>query len=786
MITRLLALTVLLAPSSAVADDVPVKSPGKIPAEQVEFFEREVRPLLVKHCFECHSAKSKPLQGGLRLDTRDGTRQGGESGRVIVPGKPGESLLIDAVRHDGIEMPPKRKLPIREIRIFERWVALGAPDPRTGGPSISAVSPDSPQARAWWAFRPFTASDPRLDNDSWSRNRIDPFVLARLRDARLEPSSEADRRTLARRLSFDLAGLAPAPADVDQFVADTSPGAYERLVARLLASPAYGEHWGRFWLDKARYADALPGFEGSTAHPWRYRDWVVDALNADAGYDDFVKRQLATDLMASTGSDDLAALGFFGLSPSYWKDLKLDISLVRETVAKELEERVDTFGRTFLGLTLACSRCHDHKFDPISNRDYYAIGGVLMSSRPVDRPLAGDDVWLPIREAREQVRNLSVSLAKMKEQLPKTAENKKKFKEVEQQIATIRKSAEFASGTIMVRAVEDASIHVVPDGPARNRIEFRRGEPRDLHIHIRGNPMRKGPLVARRFLEVLTRGKLRPFQKGSGRLELAEALFDDGHPLVARVIVNRIWEHHFGQGLVRTPSNLGTQGQKPSHPGLLDDLARRFVENHWSLKWLHREIVGSATYRQSSRNRQEGQATDPANRLLWRFLPRRLAIEPWRDSMLQATGSLDQRLGGPAGDLGNANNRRRTLYGKIDRKTLNVILKMHDFPDPGTHSPRREPTTTPVQQLFAMNSPFLFQQADRLAGQVPIQPGQSVRSSVHTAYRALFQRAPTIDEVSLAESFLSSDQATDKKSVAARWSQYLHALLASNEFLFVD
>ena len=789
---RLLIALAMLLPVAGQADDTLVGKTGKtvqagkIPPEQAEFFEREVRPLLVKHCFECHSAKSKPLQGGLRLDTRAATRKGGESGEVLVPGQPEESLLIDAVRHDSIKMPPKKKLLPREIRTFERWVAMGAPDPRIGGPSLSAVAPDSPEARAWWAFRPFTSRVPSPPGDTWSLNRIDRFVLDRLRLGKLTPSPTADRRTLIRRLSFDLNGLAPSPEAVDRFVDDTTPGSYDRLVARLIASPAYGEHWGRFWLDKARYTDALPSFESSTANPWRYRDWVVDALNADAGYDDFVSRQLATDLMDETGPDDLAALGFFGLSPTYWKELKLDISLVRETVAKELEERVDVFSRTFLGLTLACSRCHDHKFDPISNRDYYAIGGVLMSSRPVDRPLAGNDVWLPIRKAREEVRNLTVSLAKMKEQLPKTEANKKRFKEIDEKIKQIRKSAEFASSTVMVRAVEEASIHVVPDGPARNRIEFRRGQPRDLHIHIRGNPMRKGPLVPRRFLEVLTAGKLKPFQNGSGRLELARALFDDGHPLVARVIVNRIWEQHFGHGLVRTPSNFGTQGQLPSHPGLLDDLAARFVSHDWSLKWLHREIVGSATYRQSSHNRADGQVTDPDNRLLWRASPRRLAIEPWRDAMLQVTNSLDQRLGGPAGDLGNDNNSRRTLYGKIDRKRLSVILKMHDFPDPGTHSPHRKPTTTPVQQLFAMNSPFLFQQADRLALQISGSQRQPVKSGIHAAYRVLFQRTPGADELALGERFLAGGEAASSAQINSRWSQYLHALLASNEFLFID
>ncbi len=784
---RLLFALALLGNGGVLAADKPA-SPDKIPASQVEFFERELRPLLVKHCFECHSAKSKPLQGGLRLDTRDGTRRGGESGPVLVPGKPENSRLVDALKHDGLEMPPNRKLPAREIRIFERWIALGAPDPRSGGPSVSAVAPDSPEARAWWAFRPFHSSLPRSQpnakNDNWSLGRIDRFVLDRLQHARLTPSPTADRRTLHRRLSFGITGLSPSPEQVDRFVADTEPGSIDRLVNRLLASPAYGEHWARFWLDKARYADRLPSFESSTANPWRYRDWVVNALNNNDGYDDFVRRQLATDLIDSTGPDDLAALGFFGLSPTYWKELKLDISLVRETVAKELEERVDVFGRTFLGLTLACSRCHDHKFDPISNSDYYAIGGVLISSRPVDRPLAGDDVWLPVRKAREQVRTLSVHLAKMKEQLPKTAANQKTFKDIEAKIAAIRKSTGFASNMVMVRAVEEASIHVMPDGPARNRLEYRRGQPRDLHIHIRGNPMKKGPLVPRRFLEVLNSGKLEPFQAGSGRLELANALFDDAHPLVARVIVNRAWEQHFGHGLVRTPSNFGTQGQKPSHPGLLDDLAQRFVEHDWSLKWLHKDIVSSATYRQSSQNRDDGQAADPDNRLLWRFQPQRLAIEPWRDAMLQVTQSLDQRLGGPAGDLANTADQRRTLYGTIDRKTLNVILKMHDFPDPGTHSPNRAQTTTPVQQLFAMNSPFLFQQADRLATRIHATPQQPVAPTIHRAYRVLFQRKPSPRELAIGQTFLSAgDQPQPSQDL---WSQYLHALLASNEFLYVD
>ena len=337
-----------------------------------------------------------------------------------------------------------------------------------------------------WAYqRPGRPELPRLAKPEQAANAVDHFILDRLAKLGMAPSPLAKPGQQARRVFLDLVGRPPQPGEVDDFLANPNRREYGRMVDRLLANPQYGEKWARRWLDLARYADTN-GYQGDqTRTMWPYRDWVVDALNADAGYDDFVSRQLATDLMDETGPDDLAALGFFGLSPTYWKELKLDISLVRETVAKELEERVDVFSRTFLGLTLACSRCHDHKFDPISNRDYYAIGGVLMSSRPVDRPLAGNDVWLPIRKAREEVRNLTVSLAKMKEQLPKTEANKKRFKEIDEKIKQIRKSAEFASSTVMVRAVEEASIHVVPDGPARNRIEFRHRQPRDLHIHIR-------------------------------------------------------------------------------------------------------------------------------------------------------------------------------------------------------------------------------------------------------------------------------------------------------------
>ena len=755
-----------------------------------DFFEKSVRPVLAERCYGCHSAEAKKVRGRLLLDTREGLRRGGSRGTALIPGDAESSRLIQAVRykHADLQMPPTGRLPEREIAALVRWVEMGAPDPRSdkgtrANGDFAGMSIED--GRKFWSFQPVRQLDPgTIDQSKLIERKIDAFILARLRADGLDPSPRAGRRTLVRRATFDVIGLPPTPDDVNAFVDDRSPDAYDRLVDRLLASPAYGERWARFWLDKARYADKLLyEFLNIKSSPWLYRDWVVNALNEDVPYDDFVRRQLATDMMPETGLEDLSALGFLGLSPTYWKELKLDLALIKSTVAEEWQERVDVLGRTFLGLTLACARCHDHKFDPVKQRDYYALAGVIASTRPVDRAPLPDEEWAVLAQAFENVRLLKEKIAKVNEKKDLSDEEKEKNKvSVEKEIKHIEETTPHYK-TKLVRMVEDASLYVVPDGPARQKLEFRAGKHRDLHIHIRGDPSNPGPLVPRGFLTVLSPGAPRNFQKGSGRLELAEAIVDDAAPLAARVIVNRVWEYHFGRGIVDTPSNFGVQGSRPTHPRLLDDLSARFIGSGWSLKWLHREILLSATYRQSSHHQESKETVDPSNQLLWRMNRRRLEFESWRDSMLVVTGSLDRHIGGAPSQLKDPSNRRRSIYGLIDRQDLSNLLRLYDFPDPESHSPRREPTTTPLQQLFVLNSDFMGVQAGRLFERLERADAEDLRPRVQQVYQWLFGRPATTRQVELAQQFLDGGNAS---GADAGWKQYLHALLSSNEFAFVD
>ena len=755
--------------------------------KEIAYFERQIRPLLVEHCYECHSANAEKVRGGLLLDTRDALRVGGVRGPAVVPGKLDVSLLIQAIRHDhpDLQMPPGGKLSVDQIAAFERWVVMGAPDPREGTSVDKTVATGLgiEEGRKFWSFQPVRQQ--RVDQvhlTDWPRRKIDLFILEKLEQRGLSPSPQATLRQLIRRATLNLTGLPPSSKELERLVAGNSPNAYPRLIERLLASHHYGEHWARFWLDKARYTDAPQFRDDPDGLPWLYRDWVIRALNEDVPYGEFVKRQLATDLMPSTTPDDIPALGFLGISPAYWKELKLDQSLIKGTIAKEWEERIDAVGRTFLGLTLACARCHDHKFDPIGQEDYYALAGVIASTRIVNRPLLSNHEWEVIRRAKEQVAPLTKKLTKLQEQETSTNEQKKEMAQLEAQIQQI-KAATSNFDAALACAVEDASLHVLPDGPHKTKLDYRRGKPRDLHLHIRGNPSQLGPRVPRRFLAVLSESPPQPFSEGSGRLELAEAIFDEGASLAARVLVNRIWEQHFGQGLVITPSNFGVQGARPTHPRLLDDLAARFIFNDWSLKWLHREILLSATFQQSSQWDERQHAIDPENRMLWRMNRRSLAIEAWRDSMLAASGSLDDRIGGPPLPLTDLQNRRRSVYGLVDRRNLDTMLRLHDFPDPASHSPHRQTTTTPVQLLFVLNSPFIITQAERLYDHLQSFPSNNVEQRIEQVYQWLFHRPPSPQQVEWASEYIAGSAASGD---AEAWKQYFQSLLASNEFLFID
>ena len=750
----------------------------------VAFFEKQVRPLLAESCHGCHSAKAGKTRGGLALDSREAILKGGDSGPAVVPGKPAQSLLVDAVRATAAElqMPPKGKLSSQQIAVLERWVKDGAVYPsgaKTAAAPAATLDPASPEARGFWSFGPLRKHEPpAVRNTTWPQRRIDFFLLAELEKHKLAPSPEADRRTLIRRASFDLIGLPPTPDEVEAFLCDNRPDAYARLVDRLLASPRHGERWARYWLDLARYCDVPESWLTPRGHGWPYRDWVVRALNSDLPYDQFVTRQLAADLLPDVDPKERAALGFLGISPDYWKELQLDVGVIKTIVADEWEERVDAVCGTFLGLTVACARCHDHKFDPITQKDYYALAGVIAATRQVDLPLLPDAQAAAVRRAEAELQSLAEQLKALKAKRPAPADLPARLAELTNRVKALEGTPGYKDAS--VRGVTDAHVSVVSRGPNQTRLEYEDGVGHDIAVHTRGNPNRPGPVVPRRFLGVLSAPGARPFTSGSGRLELAKAVVTDGAPLAARVIVNRVWGHHFGRPLVGTPSDFGRQGERPSHPELLDDLAARFVAEGWSLKWLHREIVLSAAYRQASGPDAAKHAVDPDNRWLWRMNRTRLEVEAWRDAMLAVNGTLRAELGGPPQELTDANNRRRTLYGLVRRRDLTDLLRLHDFPDPLTHSAGRIPTTTALQQLFALNGPLLRQEAALLAQRLGADVPAGGEARVRRAHALLFNRPPTERELKLALAFLGD------KPTAGDWSRYAHVLLASNEFLFVD
>ncbi|MEX2172999.1 MAG: PSD1 and planctomycete cytochrome C domain-containing protein [Pirellulaceae bacterium] len=724
----------MLAEATRAAEPPPAEPPPD-PA-QIEFFEKQIRPLLANHCHECHGPDKQ--EGKLRLDSRAGALAGGEYGPAVVAGKPDESWLVKAIRydHDDVQMPPKAKLPVEKIEALTAWIKLGAPWPETAGSVRPAVAEEmfeiSAEDRAYWAFQPVGQSPlPEVRDAAWAQSPVDRFVLARLEAHDLPPAPPAERRTLLRRIHFDLVGLPPTPDEMEAFLADDSPDATARAVDRLLASPHYGERWGRHWLDVARYGEDQAHTFEARKYPdgFRYRDWVIGALNRDLPYDQFVQQQIAGDLLDGPDrAERLAAVGFLSLGPVYYG----------RAVADEIDDRIDTVTRGVLGLTVACARCHDHKFDPVGTADYYALAGVFASTQYKEYVLT---------EAGEVDDSIDY--------LP-TDKRKGKDKDKEQPVRPV--------------------IHSLQESD----------KPADMRIHLRGNADNLGDEVPRRFLAILSSEPPPPFTQGSGRLELSQALIDPENPLTARVLVNRVWAQHFGVGIVPTPSNFGALGQPPSHPELLDWLASRFMAQGWSLKTLHRRLMLTAVYQQSSGQHRANAAKDPDNRWLWRMHRRRLEVEPWRDAMLAAAGNLAPQIGGPSEDLSAPANRRRTLYGEVSRHNLHPVLRLFDFPDPNLTSDRRAATIVPLQQLYVLNSEFLALQADGLAERA-LAASADDEARIRHAYELAFGRWPNEREVQLGREFLATaNNDTSDEDQQAVWQQYAHALLGSNEFAFID
>jgi len=809
----------------------------------VEFFESRVRPILAEHCLKCHGDK-KP-KGALRLDSRAGWEKGGDSGPAIVPKRISASLLVKMIRSEPgspAQMPPERPMPASAVADLVKWVEMGAPDPRTdAAPPPRSI--DWKAAAQFWSFRPLQVVDLPIDR----------LVDAKLAEKGLTPVAKADRWTLLRRATYDLTGLPPTPEEAREFLPDASPDAFARAVDRLLASPAYGEHQARLWLDLARYAeDQAHVTEGRMSHAWRYRDWVVEAFNRDVPYDRFVKLQLAADLMETAAADpaDRRALGFLGLGAIYARPNDLD-----RARAEQWDDRVDTLTRSFLGLTVACARCHDHKFDPIPTVDYYSLTGIIASSKDTVLPVAPRDETARFevaaarsaeaaarvadflqaetdRRALEKAGLLPEMLGSLKDHpaleawLRKGAGRPKKVEEWEklskddlaallvssihemlaksgkqrnldffraffgekgifpltEKIVLGMAAEEWRSEYAWLQAVAHEESASVPPDPARCHGVADVEKPADLKVYIRGNPAKHGEAAPRRFLRILAGTDSARFTHGSGRLELAEAIVDPANPLTARVLVNRIWQQHFGRGIVATPSNFGALGARPTHPELLDALAGRFIKGGWSIKRLHREILLCDTWQRGSASDAKNEAVDPENQWLWRVSRRRLTIEEFRDSILMVSGGLDRSIGGPSLEVEDPKNVRRTLYGKVSRMDLAALLRLFDFPDPNLTAERRTETTLPQQSLYLLNSPFMIERAKALAARVASEP--TPEATVRRAYDLVFARPPGAGELAAAAGYLAV--ADTAKSGLTRVERFAQALLASNLLLFVD
>ncbi|MFO0950141.1 MAG: PSD1 and planctomycete cytochrome C domain-containing protein [Isosphaeraceae bacterium] len=768
------AVLMLTVSSPAKADD----------SAALDAFEKTVRPLLVEKCQSCHGAEK--AKGGLRLTDRASLLKGGDGGPVLVPNAPEESRLIQAVRYaDDLKMPPKQKLSAAEVQALERWVAAGAPwpaspattaNPTPGGPT--------PAQRRWWAFQPIRqVVPPTPHGEEDSLNEIDAFLREAMRTRGVAPASLADRRTWIRRATFDLTGLPPSPDEVDAFLADDSPLAFDRVVERLLASPAYGERWARHWLDVARYADyydsnpATRTASCELTEAWRYRDWVVDAFNRDLPFDQFVAHQIAGDLMANPEGGEVYPAGLIAttfLSNGVWDRGDADKEKI---VSDMVDDQIDTVGKAFLGLTLGCARCHDHKFDPVSQEDYYALAGVFYSTHILKDLGAKGAEYVMHREPlvpRAHVEAREKHLASI-------ARVEAKLAALEKQPRTEASQQERAG----LSAERDRLKQTLPAEPPLAMAAREGGTPgglfpgiQDVPVHIRGSYTRLGPLVKRRLPRFLAGEAQAPIREGSGRKELARWVASAENPLTPRVIVNRVWQWHFGEGLVRTPNNFGMLSEPPSHPDLLDWLAARFVADGWSLKALHRRIMLSAAYRRSSVVDHEAISRDPENRWLGRFTPRRLDAEEVRDAILSVSGRLDRTPRGPAAD--GIDTPRRSLYVQTARWDRSSFAMLFDAANPDSSTEKRTASTVAPQALMFLNHPFVRGEARRLAGRLNTLSRGDADAWVGHAFLLLYGRPAKPREVEVCKRLVT------RAGRAPDWEGLAHVLLCSNELMYVD
>lgn len=732
-----------------------------------EYFESKVRPLLVKHCYECHSEEAGKQKGSLLLDRESGWLEGGDTGKAVVPGQVEASLLIEAVNRvdEDSSMPPKYALEESEIAILTRWVKEGAPGPAEdmGETEFSQLGDQDvifDKAKNHWAFQPVNKVEPKpVSNPVWNNNPIDRFIFAKLERAGLKPSAAAPKEVLLRRVSYSLTGLPPVDPELSELpIGD--------VIEKLLDSPRYGEHIARMWLDVARYADTAGTYRPDTKTPhyypyaFTYRDYVIDAFNADKPYDAFVREQLAADLIGvKKNSPEIAALGFIGVSPH--RSMSHDF----------VDDVIDTTTRGLLGMTVSCARCHDHKFEPVPTADYYSLYGVFNS---VERPAPWNLNQYPL------IDGYSPSDSDLAGYEKKRAGIDKKLTEAGDK----KKKANNRSLKESIEQTELAELLLFHDGaPVRAMTVSESKKPTEPAVFIRGEPANRGDRVPRRFLKILDE-KQPPFSKeNSGRLDLAEKILEPGNPLTARVYVNRVWGMLMGDHIVDTPSDFGLQGSEPSHPELLDFLAADFIENRWSTRHLVRLIVSSQTYRQRSSFREDGAEIDPENQLFWRANRRRLSIEELRDSLLTVSGEIDFRTKGRPGELwGDEATMRRSIYGYVNRFNLDPTLRNFDFPTPMQTQGERTENIVPPQALFLMNSPFMANRVKALIASLEFKEGMNRVDRLNAIYRRVYRREPVENEITRLNRFIDIEKGRD----VSPWPLVAQALCMSNEFLYVD
>ena len=801
-------------------------------AQGIEFFEAKIRPILVERCYECHSATSKEVKGGLLVDSRAALLAGGDSGHAVVPGSVDDSQLIAALRHETYEMPPDGQLPEEVIADFERWIEMGAPDPRDGPAAKAGGLPPPATKDELWSLQPIrvTAPGPTTEND-WAWGEIDRHVANQRESQKLTHVGDADPLTLLRRVSFDLVGLPPTLDDMATFASDPSREAFEAIVDRLIASPQFGERWGRHWLDVARFAESN-GRDRDVLfpHAWRYRNYVIDAFNADMPYDQFLREQVAGDLLPAANAAErdrlLIATGFLAIGPK---------SLQSRTAQREMDmidDQIDTLGRAMLGLTTGCARCHDHKFDPIPTRDYYSLASIFRSTNTLyggdtrnAGPGKGSEKLLQSLGEQGEARvaalaRLEEALAPLKAQLvlanKKLAALKKQHDKLREegktptseQVAELalaeRDSKTFAALVDIEKAKTDIAATIDYCMAVREA-----AKPVDANVLVRGELGKEGEAAPRGFLSAVTTSEDHAVPAdASGRLQLANWLADRANPLVARVVVNRVWQHLFGVGIVRTTDNFGSNGERPTHPALLDYLAKRFIDEGWSTKRLVREIVLSHSYRLAGDYDAASFEVDPDNRYVWRQASRRLDVESIRDAMLSASGQLDlsRPSRSPVAEIGpgevgrginetplNAPNHHRSVYLPILRTQLLEIFRVFDFAEPSIVVGTRDVTTVPAQALYMMNSPFVVEQADALAARLLEDAGATLAERVNLAYRLCFGRDAAVNERTRSAEFIRGVEARvasdeERPSAAERmaWTTFCQALLASAEFRYLQ